>query len=149
MDDQSYFGLKDDITPGNVGFYKKSVPSAGDVPDEVRFRTKAKYPEKLDRKQVWQDCVKQRLVSFLGEHHADGDYFFWQIWSGLDSCHYANETQDFFIKLEIPFIPRGSNPFNSPQVRPIERFWEILKAKVNDGGWEAKTYQILKTDGNG
>ena len=47
MDDASYFGLKDDITPGNVGFYKKSVKSAGDVPDEVRYRTKAKYPEKL------------------------------------------------------------------------------------------------------
>ena len=44
---ESYFGLKDDITPGNVGFYKKSVTSAGDVPEEVRFRTKAKYPEKL------------------------------------------------------------------------------------------------------
>ena len=30
--------------PGNVGFYKKAVASAGDVPEEVRFRTKAKYP---------------------------------------------------------------------------------------------------------
>ena len=38
MDDESYFGLKDDITPGNVGFYKKSVTSAGE-PEEVRFRT--------------------------------------------------------------------------------------------------------------
>ena len=47
MDDESYFGLKDNITPGNVGFYKKSVTSAGDVPEEVRFRTKAKYTEKL------------------------------------------------------------------------------------------------------
>ena len=44
MDVESYFALKDDITPGNVGFYKKSVTSAGDVPEEVRFRTKAKYP---------------------------------------------------------------------------------------------------------
>ena len=31
MDAESYFGLTDDITPGNVGFYKKSVTSAGDV----------------------------------------------------------------------------------------------------------------------
>ena len=30
MNDESYFGLKDDITPGNVGFYKKSVTSGGD-----------------------------------------------------------------------------------------------------------------------
>ena len=47
MDDESYFGLKDDITPGNVGFNKKSVTSAGDGPEEVLFRTKTKYPEKL------------------------------------------------------------------------------------------------------
>ena len=47
IDDESYFDLKDDITPGSIGFYKKSVPSAGDVPEEVQFRTKAKYPEKL------------------------------------------------------------------------------------------------------
>ena len=45
LDDESYFGLKDDNTPGNVGFFKKSVTSAGDVPEKVRFRTKAKYPK--------------------------------------------------------------------------------------------------------
>ena len=74
-----------------------------------------------------EDCVKQCLVPFLEEHHADGDYF---VRPDLASCHYANETQDLFNKLEIPFIPRGSNPPNSPQLRPIERFWGILKAKV-------------------
>ena len=47
MNDESYFSLKNDITPGNVGFYRKSVTSAVDGPEEVRFRTKAKYPEKL------------------------------------------------------------------------------------------------------
>ena len=47
MGDESYFDLKDDITPGNVGFYKKSETSAGNVSEEVRFRTKDKYPEKL------------------------------------------------------------------------------------------------------
>ena len=93
------------FSPGNVGFYKKSVISAGDVPEEVGFRTKAKYPEKL---LVWrtiyekgisepffspnkssltgsmfrEDCVKQRLVPFLEENHADRNYF---IWSNLAS----------------------------------------------------------------
>ena len=33
IDDESYFGLKDDITPGNDGFYKKSVTPAGDLPE--------------------------------------------------------------------------------------------------------------------
>ena len=29
MDDESYFCFKDDITPGKVGFYKKSVTYLG------------------------------------------------------------------------------------------------------------------------
>ena len=74
-----------------------------------------------------EDCVKQRLVPFLEEHHADGDYIFWP---DLASCLYANETQYLFNKLEIPFIPRGSNPPNSPQLRPMKRFWGILKANL-------------------
>ena len=96
MDAESYFGLKDDLTPGNVDFDKKFVTSAGDGPEEVRFRTKTKYHEKL---LVWitisekgiskpcfipkkaaltesmfrEACVKQRLVLFLEEHHEDGN----------------------------------------------------------------------------
>ena len=35
------------FSPGNVGFYKKTVASSGNVSEEVRFRTKDKYPEKL------------------------------------------------------------------------------------------------------
>ena len=54
----------------------------------------------------------------------------------------ANETEDLFDKLEIPYIPRGSNHPNSPQLRPIQRFWGILKVKVYDGGWEAKTFRM-------
>ena len=88
--------MKDDFTPGNVGFYKKSVTSAVDGPEEVRFRTKAKYPEKL---HVWitisekgnseplsvpkkalltgsmyrEDCLK----TFPGGAPCRWDYFFW------------------------------------------------------------------------
>ena len=83
-----------------------------------------------------EDSVKQRLVPFLKAHHADGDYFFWP---DLASCHYANETQDLFT-FYTPWI----KPPNSPQLRPIERFWGILKAKVFDGGWEAKTIRMLR-----
>ena len=78
----------------------------------------------LTGRMYWEDCVKQFLVEV---HQDDGDYF---SWPDLASCHYVNETQDFFNKLEIPLIPRGSKRLNCPQLRPIERFWGILKAKV-------------------
>ena len=112
------------ISPGKVGFYKKSETSAGDVSEKFGFRTKATYPEKL---LVWitlsekgisetflslvkasltgsvyrEDFLKQHLVPFLEEHHADGDYF---VWPDFASCHYVNETQDLFNKLEIQFF---------------------------------------------
>ena len=78
-----------------------------------------------------EDCVKQRLVPFLEEHQANGDFFFWP---DLASWHFANETQDLF------------NNFNSPwiKLRPIERFCGILKAKVYDEGWEAMTFRMLR-----
>ena len=74
----------------------------------------------------WEDCVKQFLVEV---HQDDGDYF---SWPDLASCHYVNETQDFFNKVEIPFIPRGSN---SPQLRLIKRVEEFLKPRymMEDG----------------
>ena len=45
--------------------------------------------------------MNQRLVPFLEENHADGDYF---VLPDLASCHYANETQDLFNKLVTPWI---------------------------------------------
>ena len=36
------------------------------------------------------------------------------------------------------------NPANLPEVRPIEDFWYILKAKVYENNWEAKTLHQLE-----
>ena len=36
------------------------------------------------------------------------------------------------------------NPANLPEVRPIEDFWSVLKAKVYENNWEAKTLHELE-----
>ena len=41
-------------------------------------------------------------------------------------------------------IRKDLNLPNSPQVRPIERFWAHLKSKVFDRNWEAKNTDQLK-----
>ena len=73
MDDESYFGLKDDITPGNIGFYKKYVTSAGDEPEEVRFRTKAiKYPEiTISEKGISEPCFISEKASLTGSMYRE------------------------------------------------------------------------------
>ena len=104
---------------GNVGFNKKPVTSAGDVPEAVRFRTiEAKYPEKLlgwrtiSEKGISEPFFIPIKASLTGskyweDHWQIGNIF---IWPNLARCHYSNETQELFNKLEIPFIPHGSNP---------------------------------------
>ena len=164
MDDESYFTLKDDNINGNSGLYISPECPLGDVADEVRLRPKSKYPEKLlvwmaisergfskpfflQKKasltgQIYRDqCIQQYLVPFLDHYHEDGDFYFWP---DLASAHYAHETTDLLKNLNIPFVPKSSNPPNSPQIRPIEQFWAILKERVYQGGWEASSFRMLK-----
>ena len=43
----------------------------------------------------------------------------------------------------LTFVPKLSNPPNAPQIRPIEAFWAILKMKVYEGNWSAKSRDQL------
>ena len=41
-------------------------------------------------------------------------------------------------------VDKVDNPTNLLEVRPIEDFWSILKAKVYENNWEAKTLHQLE-----
>ena len=43
----------------------------------------------------------------------------------------------------IAFVEKIDNPPNAPQIRPIENYWGILKMKVYEGNWKAKTRNPL------
>ena len=45
----------------------------------------------------------------------------------------------------IHHVDKVDNPANLPEVRPIEDFWSILKAKVFENNWEAKTLHKLES----
>jgi hypothetical protein len=45
----------------------------------------------------------------------------------------------------VNFVPRSWNPANLPQARPVEDFWGLLKSKVNENDWAAKSfYHLMK-----
>ena len=48
------------------------------------------------------------------------------------------------LNIHWTFYTRIDNPANLPEVRPIEDFWSILKAKVYENNWEAKTLHQLE-----
>ena len=43
----------------------------------------------------------------------------------------------------IAFVEKIDNPPNAPQIRPIENYWGILKMKVYERNWTAKTRDHL------
>ena len=50
---------------------------------------------------------------------------------------------NFLTQNDIYFVPRDHNPPNSPQIRPIENFFGILKQLVYAGNWSAKSRESL------
>ena len=58
-------------------------------------------------------CILRRLVQFLQQYHADGDYVFWP---DLVSSHYAKATVALFRDQNIHFVPKEDNPPNVPQL---------------------------------
>ena len=46
---------------------------------------------------------------------------------------------------KVEYLAKNINPANAPKLRPIENFWEILSAKVNDKDWSANNLiQLLE-----
>ncbi len=43
----------------------------------------------------------------------------------------------------VPFVPKGKNPPNVPQVRPIEDIWGVLKQMVYVQNYQAKNLNQL------
>lgn len=87
-----------------------------------------------------EECIKQRLVPFIQNHHPNGDIMFWP---DLASAHYAKLSLETLESLGIPFVLKEENPPGLPQLRPIEDFWATHKDLVYEGGWEAKNDKDL------
>lgn len=161
LDDEKYFTLSNSEIKGNDGFYTDNIE---DVPNDVRYKKKAKFEDKV---LVWcaiseagisrayvgrvrgeavnadiyiRRCLP-KLVNFIQTHHVNDNIMFWP---DLASCHYARITQDWLRQQNIPCVPREDNPPNVPQARPIEEFWALLGRKVYDGGWEAENEEQLR-----
>ncbi len=78
---------------------------------------------------------------FIRKNYPNNDYIFWP---DLTSAHYSNSTQNLYRKLNINFVPKEDNPPDVSQLRPIEDFWYVLKCKVYDNNWEAKSAKHLQ-----
>lgn len=161
MDDEKYFTLSNAEMKGNEGFFTDNIE---DAPNNVRFKQKAKFADKIlvwcaiseagisrpfvghvrgeavDANIYTQRCLP-KLLQFIEEHHNNQEIMFWP---DLASCHYARTTREWLTRNNIPFVPKVDNPPNVPQARPIENFWALLSRKVYNNGWEAENEEQLR-----
>ena len=131
IDDETYFTFTGSEMPANSGFY---TGPGGDVPINVRYRSKEKFPRKL---LVWmgisprglskpvilpsraniggeiyrEKCLREGLLPFLRAKYPAGGYIFWP---DLAAAHYARETLQFLEDAGVPVVGREDNPQMSP-----------------------------------
>ena len=82
-------------------------------------------------------CLAPRLLPFIKTNHSDVNYIFWPDQAG---SHYAEHSLENLIH----HVDKVDKPANLSEVRPIEDFWSLLKAKVYKNNWEAKTMHQLE-----
>lgn len=160
MDDETYIKADAKQIPG-LEFYV--AKSRFDVPEDIRKKKVDKFAKKY---LLWQaicqcgklskpyittgtinseiyrtECLQKRLLPFLRSH--GGETLFWP---DLASCHYARSTLDWYRDNNVVFVPKTANPPNSPEIRPVERFWAIMKAKVRKSSKVFKNELELKKE---
>lgn len=162
MDDETYVKLDYRTLPGPQ-FY--TVPR-GSV---VSLEDRAVFTEKFGRKiLVWQaicecgekstpffttstmtmelyvkECLSKRLLPLVKKHDCETLF-----WPDLASCHYGSQAIQWYQKNSIVYVKKDTNPPNCPQLRPIERFWAVMKFRLRKSGKAADSLEKFKRDWN-
>lgn len=72
-----------------------------------------------------EKCIKKILLPFIRQHEGNVLY-----WPDLATAHYARATQECLASNNVQCVPKEMNPPNCPQLRPIERYWALVKAEL-------------------
>lgn len=141
LDDETYVKVDQNQVPGQK-FYVANKRL--NVPDKYKFIKLDKYGKKL---MIWQaicscglksrafvtsstltsdvyiqECLEKRLLPFIKKHNVPTIF-----WPDLASCHYSRKTMEWYRQNSIEVITKEMNPPNTPELRPIERYWAIVK----------------------
>lgn len=78
------------------------------------------------------ECLQKRLLPFIQKHTSSVLF-----WPDLASCHYGKAAQEWYAGNNINIVPKDCNPPNVPELRPIERYWAIVKRNLGKSKGEA------------
>ena len=65
-------------------------------------------------------------------------------WPDLASCHYSKDVLEWYKANEVNFVPKDFNPPNAPELRPIEKYWAIMKQALRKHPKEVKSEEDMK-----
>lgn len=158
MDDETYVLGSFSQLPGQEFYVSKG---RGNVAKQFRTKKKTKFPKKFlvwqaicscgERSRAFvtsgsinseiymQECLQKRLLPFMSQHKVST--FFWP---DLASCHYSKATMKWYDDNNIVLVPKDSNPPNCPELRPIERYWALVKKILKLTNKEVKTIPTFK-----
>ena len=148
MDDETYVKCDYKQIPGHQ-YYVSTI--RGNVPDKFKYVCQDKFAKKI---MVWQaicscglkskpfltsstmnadlyikECLQKRILPMIQSHNVPVKF-----WPDLASCHYATSTKNWYIANNVDFVEKHLNPPNSPELRPIEIYWAIMKRKLLKSG---------------
>lgn len=72
-----------------------------------------------------QNCLKERLLPFIRKHNSPVIF-----WPDLASCHHANAVMEWYENEGVNVVPKECNPPKSPEIRPIETYWALIKRRL-------------------
>lgn len=86
----------------------------------------------LNAELYTKKCLNERLLPLINSHSVRPKF-----WPDLASCHYARSTMAWYEDNQVAVITKDLNPPNCPQLRPIEKYWAIVKRSLNKTGGAA------------
>lgn len=87
------------------------------------LRSKAFFTtENLNAELYRKECLQKRLLPIIRKHRIPTLF-----WPDLASCHYSKATLEWYKANKVDVVEKDMNPPNCPEVRPIERYWAIMK----------------------
>jgi len=72
-----------------------------------------------------KECRNKHLLPLYRQHNVSPLF-----WPDLASIHYSRDTISWYKEFEVAIFKKIHNSPNSPELRPIERYWAILKRNL-------------------
>lgn len=78
--------------------------------------------ETLKSREYIKEFSEKRVLPMYRQHNVSPLF-----WHDLASINYSRDTISWYEENEVAFVKKIHYPPNSPELRPIERYWAILK----------------------